>query len=87
MDYRHSIHEHAHNFEISASLITVILLGKMLEALSKKRTVDKLSQLASLKVPKAMLLEEGKKPNLTDQGIETDIELLSIGDLIKVING
>jgi len=30
------IHEHAHNFEISASLITVILLGKYLESFSKK---------------------------------------------------
>lgn len=37
------IHEHAHNFEISASLITVILLGKYLESFSKKQTVDKLS--------------------------------------------
>jgi len=50
------IHEHAHNFEISASLITVILFGKFLECYSKKQTVDKLSQLASLKVTKAMLV-------------------------------
>ena len=32
----HEIHEHVHNFEISASLITVILLGKYLESFSKK---------------------------------------------------
>lgn len=44
-------------FEISSVLITIILLGKLLETLSKKRTVDKLSQLASLKVTKAILLE------------------------------
>jgi cation transport ATPase len=37
------IHSHAHNFEISSSLITVILFGKLLETLSKKQTVDKLS--------------------------------------------
>jgi Cu+-exporting ATPase len=36
MPAHHSIHEHAHNFEIAASLITVILLGKFLESLSKK---------------------------------------------------
>lgn len=36
------------NFEVSAVLITIILLGKLLENLSKKKTVDKLSQLASL---------------------------------------
>jgi P-type Cu+ transporter len=37
------IQMHGHNFEISSSLITVILLGKLLEAVSKKQTVDKLS--------------------------------------------
>ena len=30
------IHEHAHNFEISSTLITIILLGKFLESYSKK---------------------------------------------------
>lgn len=32
----HAVHDHAHNFEISATLITVILFGKLLESLSKK---------------------------------------------------
>lgn len=41
--YHMAIMEHAHNFEISSSLITIILLGKFLESLSKKKTVDKLS--------------------------------------------
>jgi cation transport ATPase len=59
---------HAHNFEISSTLITVILLGKLLESISKKQTVDKLSQLASLKVTKAMLVSE---PDLGLIGLET----------------
>jgi len=54
----HAVHEHAHNFEIAATLITVILFGKLLESLTKKQTVDKLQQLASLKVSKAMLMKE-----------------------------
>lgn len=58
MEMHMRVHNHAHNFEISASLITVILLGKFLESFSKKQTVDKLSQLASLKVTKAMLLRQ-----------------------------
>ena len=37
---REMVHEHAHNFEISSTLITVILFGKCLEAYSKKQTVD-----------------------------------------------
>ena len=33
---RHSVHEHAHNFEIAATLIAVILFGKLLESVTKK---------------------------------------------------
>lgn len=54
--YKDMVLMHAHNLEISSVLITIILLGKFLESLSKKKTVDKLSQLASLKVTKAFLL-------------------------------
>lgn len=50
------VHEHAHNFEISSTLITVILFGKCLEAYTKKQTVDKLTELASLNVTKAVLV-------------------------------
>jgi Cu+-exporting ATPase len=57
MQTRMAIQEHAHNFEIASTLITVILLGKFLESISKKQTVDKLSQLASLKVSKAILMD------------------------------
>ena len=53
---RQAIHAHAHNFETSATLITVILLGKYMESYSKKSTADKLSQLASLKATKAVLV-------------------------------
>lgn len=41
--FRMTVEMHAHNFEISTSLITIILLGKYLESYSKKKTVDKLS--------------------------------------------
>lgn len=50
------IQMHAHNFEISSTLITVILLGKLLESSSKKQTVDKLGQLAGLKATKATVV-------------------------------
>ena len=82
---RHSVHEHAHNFEIAATLIAVILFGKLLESVTKKQTVDKLQQLASLKVSKATLMKDGA--TLADAGEETDVDLLVVGDIIKVING
>ena len=58
--YEMMVKEHAHNFEISSVLITVILLGKMIETISKKRTVDRLSQLASMQVTQANLIEPTK---------------------------
>jgi P-type Cu+ transporter len=62
------------------------LLGKYLESLSKKQTVEKLSKLAQLKVTKAMLLKSGKA-SLSEAAVETDIELLELKDLIKVTSG
>jgi len=82
---RHSVHEHGHNFEIASTLITVILFGKLLESVTKKQTVDKLQQLASLKVSKASLMKDGA--SLADTGEDTEIDLLVVGDVIKVING
>lgn len=41
--YMMAVEEHAHMFEISSVLITIILLGKYLESFSKKKTVDKLA--------------------------------------------
>ena len=52
------IQMHTHNFEISSTLITVILIGKYLESITKKQTVEKLSQLANLKESKALLVKE-----------------------------
>lgn len=49
---------HSHNFEISSTLITVILIGKFLESVTKKQTVEKLSQLASLKESRALMVSE-----------------------------
>jgi Cu+-exporting ATPase len=38
-------------------------------------------------VTKAYLLEDGKDSKLSDNGVETDVDLLAIGDFIKVSNG
>ena len=87
--YYEMILMHAHNFEISSVLITIILLGKYLETISKKRTVDKLSQLASLKVTKANLIElkANEQITLDSKDSEIEVDLLQINDLIKVYPG
>ena len=72
-----AVEAHAHMFEISSVLITIILLGKFLESISKKKTVDKLSQLASLKITKANLVEPKKNEpvslNTAERGIEVEL--------------
>ena len=82
--------EHAHNFEISSALITIILLGKYIETLSKKKTVDKLSELASLKVTKANLIEMksgNELISLDAKDREIEVELVQVNDLVKIYPG
>ena len=81
------IKNHAHNFEISSALITIILIGKYIETLSKKKTVDKLSELASLKVTKAMLVEGGLPYSLEVSAKEIEVELVQVNDYVKVFPG
>ena len=89
MIYKMAVQEHAHNFEISSALITIILLGKYIETISKKKTVDKLSQLASLKVTKANLIEirSGEAVSLDSKDKEIEVELVQVNDLVKVYPG
>lgn len=93
-NYHMMVMEHAHNFEISSVLLTVILLGKMIETISKKRTVDRLTKLASLKVTQANLIEPNIKQKKGIEPISLDaksrvvgVELLQVGDFVKVMPG
>jgi cation transport ATPase len=70
------VHSHVHNFETSSVLILIVLLGKYIESYSKMKTVDKLSDLASLKVTKANLITNTKELNLNSKFKEVAVELL-----------
>lgn len=65
------------------------MLGKYIETISKKKTVDKLSQLASLKVTKAFLIEtrENEAVSLDAKDREIEVELVQVNDLVKVYPG
>jgi len=80
------IHSHVHNWETSSVLIVIIILGKYIESYSKMKTVDKLSNLASLKVSKANLVHEKdqKKLNLGCKFTEIAVELLEKKDFVLV---
>jgi Cu+-exporting ATPase len=81
--------EHAHHFEVAATLQVLIALGKVLESYSKKRTVKKLTDLASMSVSKAMLFTPANEDGSGLEGSEEEIlvEFLEVGDLVKVANG
>ena len=65
-------------FEISAILLTLILLGRYLEILAKGRTSDVLSRVQQMQATSAVLVLDG--------GVEenTSAELVQRGDLLKV---
>ena len=85
--YKMQVHSHVHNFETSSVLILIVLLGKYIESYSKMKTVDKLSDLASLKVTKANLITNTKELNLNSNFKEVAVELLQKKDFVMVQPG
>jgi len=67
-------------FETAGIIITLILLGKTLEAVSKGRTSDSIKKLMGLKPKTATVLQEGKE-------IELPIDEVEPGDMLLVRPG
>lgn len=67
-------------FESAAMILTLITVGKMLEARSKGRTTDALKSLMRLTPKKAVLLKDGKE-------IEVAVEELRVGNRFAVRPG
>jgi P-type Cu+ transporter len=67
-------------FETSAIIITLVLLGKVLESKAKYRTSDALHKLAQLQVKRAHLLRG-------DSEIEIPVEQVTVGDVLIVRPG
>ena len=83
--YKMHVHSHVHNFETSAVLILIVLLGKYIESFSKMKTVEKLSDLASLKVTRAnLIISDDKGLSLGSKFEEIPVELLQKKDLVIV---
>jgi len=75
------VEHHAHlYFEASAVLITLILLGKYLEALAKGRTSEAIRKLMGLQPKTARVIRDGKE-------LEIDISEVVVGDLVVVRPG
>ena len=67
-------------FDTAAVIITLILLGRLLEAKAKDHTSDAIKKLLGLKAKTARILRNGKE-------IDIPIEDVKIGDLIRVRPG
>ena len=71
-------------FEASAVVITLVLLGKWLEARAKRQTTSAIRALQSLRPERAHLLPDGiRRTELTDVAVD---ELLP-GDVVRVLPG
>ncbi|WHH61530.1 heavy metal translocating P-type ATPase [Petroclostridium sp. X23] len=82
--YRISMGESMHvddlYFETAGVIITLILLGKSLEAVSKGRTSEAIKKLMGLAPKTALIIQDGKE-------IEIPIEEVEAGDIILVRPG
>ncbi|MBG9567120.1 heavy metal translocating P-type ATPase [Brevibacillus agri] len=67
-------------FETSAILITLIVLGKLLEALAKGRTSEAIKKLMGLQAKTATVVRDGKE-------ISIPVEEVSVGEIIIVKPG
>lgn len=75
MDYMMSFY-----FESAAMILTLITVGKMLEAMSKGRTTDALKGLMKLAPKKATIIKDGEEK-------EVPVEQVMIGDIFIVRPG
>lgn len=85
MWFTHQTHHPHLYFETSAILITLILLGKYLEARAKSQTTNALSELLNLQAKEARVIKENKEIMLPLDKVKVgDILLIKPGEKIPV---
>lgn len=81
------IHRYAHvlYFESSAMILTLVTLGKYLEARSKSKTSDALGKLINLAPKRTSVIRNGEEQTiLSENVIANDIIIIRPGDIIPV---
>lgn len=76
----HILGQHHVYYETSAIIITLILLGKLLEAVAKGKTSEAIKKLMGLQAKTARVIRQGKE-------FDVPIEEVALGDLILVRPG
>ncbi|MBA4601949.1 copper-translocating P-type ATPase [Thermoactinomyces sp. AMNI-1] len=74
------VHERGLYFETSAVLITLILLGKLLETRAKGKASDAISKLMELQAKTALVIRDGQEMTIP-------VEEVKVGDLVIVKPG
>ena len=67
-------------FEAAAVIVTLILLGRWLEARAKGRTGEAIRKLVSLQPKTALVMRNG-------QAVEAQIDQIQVGELVRVLPG
>ncbi len=81
LQWKHSGHGMPHlYFEASAAVITLVLLGKWLEARAKRQTADAIRALNALRPTVARVLVDGVE-------VSTPVEQVAVGDVVVVRPG
>ncbi len=75
MMYMHGLY-----FETAAMIVTLITVGKMLEAMSKGKTTDALKSLMRLAPQKANIIADGKESSVS-------VDMVKVGDIFVVRPG
>jgi Cu+-exporting ATPase len=80
----HHASEHIY-FDTAATIITLILLGRLLEARAKNRTADAITKLIELQPKMARVLRNGNEMDIPiDEVVKDDIVLVRPGEKIPV---
>ncbi|RLV94536.1 putative copper-transporting ATPase HMA5 [Spathaspora sp. JA1] len=76
---------HTTYFDSVVFLTFFLLIGKLLQSYSKRKTADAITELANLQEKEATLVEKFGNQYINDTRV--DIELLEVGDYIKISTG
>ena len=77
-----------HFFETSATLITFVILGRLLEQIAKSKTNEAISKLVELQPTVAALAALDPATGApTGEAQEVEVALLQRGDVVKVVRG
>ena len=79
-----SLHGASHFFETSATVITIVLFGKWLQAKAKYKTCDAIGLLMDMQSPFAMYIECNKYGEIISE-TQISTELIIENDIIKMI--